>query len=622
MPKKPTKRKSSISKKKYGIQNNSPKNIKIKEKRRKTLYPKINPEKVITDDDSDFEEKKKENENKKPQRYPKNDYDSFGSLSTNKTEELPKAKSAIKKYPPSNKSKSKKSSNSKTTYKVPKKSEKSRNNKYSVKKNSRSVKKKSNKNENNLHIKFLNPFYDENSDDDFEISSEDLKNSDEEKPKYKKRKSFKKPKKAQIKDYSWTNNEYDSKTSRLGLDYLPCREKEQNIIYDYIQEGLQTNGNYNSLYIAGMPGTGKTVCVKTVINILESEYKNKRKKNKSKEDENYPPFTKLFICGTEYPTVSNVYKTIYNFIFSSRKGVTSKKCTNLLNKFFSNRNNCDITRLNDPSNSHIILVIDEIDFLINKNQNLLYNIFNWTTYEESKLIVISISNTLDLPNHLIPKIKSRMGNNKLMFKPYNKDELIKIIKSKGVDYEKFTSDAIKLSCMKVAAINGDLRRIIQILTRAKEIFNLSAKKSQLKIDKNYIIRACEDLFNSRLTKVIKSLQISDKIIICAILSKIKDANDNKIKVSDLYEKKDIFINKYNETINKNRNALDIYWEEFQKIIYNLIRLQLIAFFEKKFSNFMENFITIKFYTDEFVNACNDDMELKPVLEYLTNLISV
>jgi Cdc6-like AAA superfamily ATPase len=215
-----------------------------------------------------------------------------------------------------------------------------------------------------------------------------------------------------------------------------------------------------------------------------------------------------------------------------------------------------------------------------------------------------------------------MGNNKLMFKPYNKDELIKIVKSKGVDYEKFTSDAIKLSCMKVAAINGDLRRIIQILTRAKEIFNLSAKKSQLKIDKNYIIRACEDLFNSRLTKVIKSLQISDKIIICAILSKIKDANDNKIKVSDLYEKKDIFINKYNETINKNRNALDIYWEEFQKIIYNLIRLQLIAFFEKKFSNFMENFITIKFYTDEFVNACNDDMELKPVLEYLTNLISV
>ena len=39
--------------------------------------------------------------------------------------------------------------------------------------------------------------------------------------------------------------------------------------------------------------------------------------------------------------------------------------------------------LNDPSNSHIILVIDEIDFLINKNQNILYNIFNCNTYEEA-----------------------------------------------------------------------------------------------------------------------------------------------------------------------------------------------------------------------------------------------
>ncbi len=68
--------------------------------------------------------------------------------------------------------------------------------------------------------------------------------------------------------------------------------------------------------------------------------------------------------------------------------------------------------------------------------------------------------------------------------------------------------------------------------------------------------------------------------------------------------------------------MDIYWDEYQKIIYNLIRLQLIVFCEKKFSNFMENFITIKFYTDEFINACNDDIELKPVLEYLTNLISV
>ena len=33
--------------------------------------------------------------------------------------------------------------------------------------------------------------------------------------------------------------------------------------------------------------------------------------------------------------------------------------------------------------------------------------------------------------------------------------------------------------MKVAAINGDLRRIIQKLTRTKEIFKLDAKKIKI-----------------------------------------------------------------------------------------------------------------------------------------------
>ena len=49
------------------------------------------------------------------------------------------------------------------------------------------------------------------------------------------------------------------------LEYLPCRKEEQDKIYNYIKKGLQTNGNYNSLYIAGMPGTGKTASVKTII---------------------------------------------------------------------------------------------------------------------------------------------------------------------------------------------------------------------------------------------------------------------------------------------------------------------------------------------------------------------
>ena len=408
-------------------------------------------------------------------------------------------------------------------------------------------------------------------------------------------------------------NENKFKISSLNSNYLPCREKEQEIIYNYIKKGLETNGNYNSLYLAGMPGTGKTACVNNVINLLEEELKNKEEEKLS--------FTKLYLCGTEFPVIKNIYKTIFNFIFSSQKKIKRKNYIQKLDNFFKYRDKEKIILLNDPTNSHIILIVDEIDYLINRNQNLLYNLFNWTTYESSKLIVISISNTLDLPEHLLPKIKSRMGNNKLMFKPYNKDQLIEIIKSKDIDYDKFNPDAIKLCCMKVSAINGDLRRTIQILLRAKELFNLETTRKSLykKIDKNYIIKACDDLFNSKLRKVLESLQICEKIILCAILSKIKDIDNNKVNLGQLYDKIDIFFNKYNEKIAKNK--IELYWEEYKQIIYNLIRLKLLSFCESQKLNFMENFVTIKFYIDEFIVACDGDKNLKPVLDYLTNLIS-
>jgi len=426
------------------------------------------------------------------------------------------------------------------------------------------------------------------------------------------KKKLRKRKNVEKKELDIDMKENSQNNEEIITDFLPCREQEQEQIKNYIKEGLEINGNYNSLYIAGMPGTGKTACVKRVIKILENEFKGKENMF----------FTTLFLCGTEYPFINKIYKTIYQFIFSNKRKIRKKRYALLINNFFCDRNKANICHLNDPSNSHIILVIDEIDFLINKNQTFLYNLFNWSSYENSKLIIITISNTLDFPNRLLPKIQSRMGKNKIMFKPYNKDQLSTIVESKGIDFNHFSPDAIKLCCMKVSAINGDLRRTIQILLRAKELYNMdnTSKSKKKKIEKNYILKACEDLFNSKLKKVMISLQICEKIILCSILFSIKDVNNNKVNVGHLYEKIDMFFGKYNDANKK--EEIELYWEEYKKIIYNLIRLQLISFCDSESKNFMENYITIKFYVDEFVNACDGDKDLKPVLNYLTDIISV
>ena len=412
--------------------------------------------------------------------------------------------------------------------------------------------------------------------------------------------------------------------SEARLEYLPCRKEEQDLIYNYIKQGLQTNGNYHSLYIAGMPGTGKTASVKTILNILESELneaKNKRN-GKALGKDGIIPFKTIFLSGINFPNISNVFKIIYKFIFAKVKDkLNIKDYIQLLNEFFSNRKKYNSSSsLNDPSNSHIILIIDEIDILINNSQNLLYNIFNWTTYDYAKLIVISISNTLDLPNRLLPKIRSRMGDNIIMFKPYNKEELGIIIKDRGIDLSLFSQDAIRLSCVKVAAINGDLRRVFHILTRAKEINSAEnyKKKNKELVSKFDILNAWNELFSSKISNVIKSLHILEKIIIATVLSLIKDQNNNKIRLGDLYERKDIFMKKYNEN---SELYLEMTWEEYKKIIYNLLRIKLLNYGDIQKSNFIENNIVIRFYVDEFTMACESDIEFKPVMDYLTQIVN-
>lgn len=72
--------------------------------------------------------------------------------------------------------------------------------------------------------------------------------------------------------------------------------------------------------------------------------------------------------------------------------------------------------------SHVI-VIDEVDFLITKDQQIFYNLFEWVSNVTSKLGLVIIANTMDFPERLSGKINSRMGNHRLVFKPYSYSQI-------------------------------------------------------------------------------------------------------------------------------------------------------------------------------------------------------
>jgi Cdc6-like AAA superfamily ATPase len=368
-----------------------------------------------------------------------------------------------------------------------------------------------------------------------------------------------------------------------------------------------------------MTGTGKTESVNNVIDIIEAE----NKENKT------IPFRSLFINCVNFDTNMKLIKRIYNFIFS--RNVQTNKTSNYLNtldEFFSERNKYNRNiYLNDPTNSHIILIIDEIDYLINKFQIMLYHIFNWSTYSNSKLIIISISNLINIKDLFLSKISSRFGQNKLMFKPYTKEQIREIINYKGINLNLFDEDALKLTSMKVSAINGDLRRVILILKRALElnnndVFNNLPGGGNNLVNKNYVLKAYRDLFDSKIIFTLKNLNIYEKIIVGAILLNINKFCNNFIKVECIYNDVNILIEKYNKNnINNGKFELDISWNEFKNIIYNLNRMRIIELRKGDFNNFKDNFILIKFYPDEFSVACEYDDDFKPVEIFLTNSLN-
>ena len=108
-------------------------------------------------------------------------------------------------------------------------------------------------------------------------------------------------------------------------------------------------------------------------------------------------------------------------------------------------------------------MIDEIDFLISRSQKELYTLVDWPSHPRSRLIVVGIANTLDLPERLLmPRIASRFGSEGISFAPYSKEQLETLILSRLKDQSIFHTDAVAFCAMSVASSFGDARRALNL----------------------------------------------------------------------------------------------------------------------------------------------------------------
>ena len=78
------------------------------------------------------------------------------------------------------------------------------------------------------------------------------------------------------------------------------------------------------------------------------------------------------------------------------------------------------TKRSSRDQTATVILLDEIDYLITEKQSVLYNFFDWpkraaNTPGGKRLVVIGVSNTLNLVDQLMPSVQSRIGTEKCIF---------------------------------------------------------------------------------------------------------------------------------------------------------------------------------------------------------------
>ena len=93
----------------------------------------------------------------------------------------------------------------------------------------------------------------------------------------------------------------------------------------------------------------------------------------------------------------------YSLLWEALKGerVSPTQALDLLEREFNNPS---------PRRIPCVVLMDELDQLVTKNQSVMYNFFNWPALRHSRLIVLAVANTMDLPERTLSnKISSRLG---------------------------------------------------------------------------------------------------------------------------------------------------------------------------------------------------------------------
>uniref|UniRef100_A0AAQ5Y722 Origin recognition complex subunit 1 n=1 Tax=Amphiprion ocellaris TaxID=80972 RepID=A0AAQ5Y722_AMPOC len=283
---------------------------------------------------------------------------------------------------------------------------------------------------------------------------------------------------------------------------LPCREQEFQDIYSFVESKI-IDGTGGCMYISGVPGTGKTATVHEVMRCLQH----------AADVDEIPTFHFIEINGMKMTDPHQAYVQILQNLTGQK--ATPDHAAALLDKRFNNP---------APRKQTTVLLVDELDLLWTRKQNVMYNLFDWPTQRHARLVVLTIANTMDLPERImINRVASRLGLTRMSFQPYSFKQLQQIIMSRLNKVKAFEEDALQLVSRKVAALSGDARRCLDICRRATEICEHSTTNPSATglVGMSHVMEALNEMFSSAYITAIKCASMQEQLFLRAVIAEFR-----------------------------------------------------------------------------------------------------
>jgi cell division control protein 6 len=304
---------------------------------------------------------------------------------------------------------------------------------------------------------------------------------------------------------------------------LPHREKEINELATILVPALRGETPSN-IFIYGKTGTGKTIVTKFVGGELL------KKGEEMGKHVNFV-YINCEVVDTQYRLLQNIANHFINE-WSERIPFTGWPTDEVFAK---------LIQMIDKNKGVNVIILDEVDKL--KGDEALYNLSRINSnLNYAKVSIVGLSNDLKFTEFLDPRVKSSLGEENIIFPPYDAAELQDILNQRAeiaLKPDCLDDDVVPLCAALAAQEHGDARRALDLLRMSAE---LAERQGISRVSKKFVRLAQNKIETDRVTEVIRTLPAHSKLILLAIvLQQQHDSQKGTVSPSTTGEVYDIYI---------------------------------------------------------------------------------